>query len=61
MGAAFKYNYIKTGLKLSYYRKIKSLTQQQLAEKTGLSQKHLHQKKFNVSVFVELLPFFYKI
>lgn len=51
MGAAFKDNYIKTGLKISYYRKIKSLTQQQLAEKTGLSQKHLHQKKFNVSVF----------
>lgn len=36
MGAAFKDNYIKTGLKISYYRKIKSLTQQQLAEKTGL-------------------------
>lgn len=33
MDAAFKDNYIKIGLKISYYRKIKSLTQQQLAEK----------------------------
>lgn len=33
MDAAFKDNYIKIGLKISYYRKLKSLTQQQLAEK----------------------------
>ena len=28
----FKDNYIKIGLKISYYRKLKSLTQEQLAE-----------------------------
>lgn len=33
MRAEFKDNYIKMGLKISYYRKIKSLTQAELAEK----------------------------
>ena len=32
MKAEFKDNYIKIGLKISYYRKLKSLTQEQLAE-----------------------------
>ncbi len=31
----FKDNYIKIGLKISYYRKLKSLTQEQLAEILG--------------------------
>ena len=35
MNAEFKEDYIKIGLKISYYRKLKSLTQEQLAEKLG--------------------------
>lgn len=37
MKAEFKDNYIKMGLKIAYYRKLKSLTQEELAEKAGLS------------------------
>ncbi len=33
MRAEFKNNHIMLGLKVSYYRKLKSLTQEQLAEK----------------------------
>ena len=33
MKAEFRDDYIKIGLKISYYRKLKSLTQEQLAEK----------------------------
>ena len=32
MNIEFKDSYIKIGLKISYYRKLKSLTQEQLAE-----------------------------
>lgn len=35
MKAEFKNNYIKIGLKISYYRKLKALTQEQLAEIVG--------------------------
>ena len=35
MDIEFKDDYTKIGLKISYYRKIKSLTQEQLAEKLG--------------------------
>lgn len=35
MKAEFRENYIKIGLKVSYYRKLKSLTQEQLAEIMG--------------------------
>ena len=35
MNAEFKNDYIKIGLKISYYRKLKSLTQEQLAEILG--------------------------
>ena len=35
MKAEYKEQYIKIGLKVSYYRKLKSLTQEQLAEKMG--------------------------
>ncbi len=33
MKAEYRERYIKIGLKVSYYRKLKSLTQEQLAEK----------------------------
>ena len=35
MNTEFKEDYIKIGLKISYYRKLKSLTQEQLAEMLG--------------------------
>ena len=35
MKSEFKEEYIKIGLKISYYRKLKSLTQEQLAERLG--------------------------
>ncbi len=35
MKAQYKENYIKIGLKISYYRKLRSMTQEQLAEKMG--------------------------
>ena len=35
MKMEFKEDYIKIGLKISYYRKLKSLTQEQLAEILG--------------------------
>ena len=36
MKAEFRENYIKMGLKIAYYRKLKSLSQEQLAEQAGL-------------------------
>ena len=35
MRAKFRNNFIKAGLKVSYYRKLKMLTQAELAEKMG--------------------------
>ena len=35
MNTEFKDDYIKIGLKIAYYRKLKSLTQEQLAEILG--------------------------
>lgn len=35
MRAEYKDNYIMIGLKVSYYRKLKSMTQEQLADKLG--------------------------
>ncbi len=35
MNIEFREDYIKIGLKIAYYRKLKSLTQEQLAEKLG--------------------------
>lgn len=43
MKAEFKDNYIKMGLKIAYYRKLKSLTQEQLAEKAGLTTSYIGQ------------------
>ena len=34
-------NYIEIGYNISYYRKHKKLTQEQLAEKIGISRQHL--------------------
>lgn len=43
MKAEFKDNYIKMGLKIAYYRKWKSLTQEELAEKAGLALSYIGQ------------------
>ncbi len=34
-------NYTELGLNISYYRKKKGMTQEQLAEKSGISRSHL--------------------
>ena len=38
MKAEFRDNYIKMGLKIAYYRKLKGLSQEQLAEKLNVSR-----------------------
>lgn len=38
-----KNRYIQIGLKISYYRKLNGMTQEQLAEKVGLNPKYLSQ------------------
>ena len=38
-----KNRYIKIGLKIAYYRKLNGLTQENLAEKVGISPGHLSQ------------------
>ncbi len=43
MKAEFKDNYIKMGLKVSYYRKLKSLTQEQLADILGCTASFIGQ------------------
>lgn len=43
MKAEFKDNYIKIGLKVSYYRKLKSLTQSELAEIVGCDTSFIGQ------------------
>ena len=35
--------YIQIGLKISYYRKLNELTQEQLAERIGIASKYLSQ------------------
>ena len=35
--------YIQIGLKISYYRKLNELTQEQLAERVGIASKYLSQ------------------
>lgn len=43
MKAEFRENYIKMGLKIAYYRKLKNLSQEQLAEKAGLGASFIGQ------------------
>lgn len=43
MNPEFKNDYIKIGLKISYYRKLKSMTQEQLAEKMNCSVSFIGQ------------------
>jgi transcriptional regulator with XRE-family HTH domain len=39
----FKDNYLRIGLKISYYRKLKGLTQEQLADKMGVATSFIGQ------------------
>ena len=41
MKAAYKKEHLQVGLKISYYRKLRGLTQEQLAEKANISRSHL--------------------
>ncbi len=43
MKSEFKENYIKMGLKIAYYRKLKNLTQEELAEKADIGVSYLGQ------------------
>lgn len=43
MKAEFRDNYIKMGLKIAYYRKLKGLSQEQLAEKAGITASFMGQ------------------
>lgn len=43
MNIAFKEDYIKIGLKIAYYRKLKSLTQEQLAERLNCGTSFIGQ------------------
>ena len=43
MKAEFKENYIKMGLKIAYYRKLKNWTQEELAEKANVGVSYLGQ------------------
>ena len=43
MNFEFRENYVKIGLKISYYRKLKALTQQQLAEILGCNVSFIGQ------------------
>ncbi|MBQ2845618.1 MAG: helix-turn-helix transcriptional regulator, partial [Firmicutes bacterium] len=39
----FRENYIKMGLRITYYRKLKNMSQEELAEKAGLSASFIGQ------------------
>lgn len=39
----YKMNLIKSGLKIAYYRKLQGMTQEELAEATGLSAGYISQ------------------
>ena len=41
MEKAFGLKCIQIGLKIAYYRKLRGLTQEELAEKVGLTQKYI--------------------
>lgn len=43
MRSEFRNNYIKLGLKVAYYRKLKSLTQEELADIMGCSPSFIGQ------------------
>ncbi|MBQ2924374.1 MAG: helix-turn-helix transcriptional regulator, partial [Anaerotignum sp.] len=43
MKAEFRENYIKMGLRITYYRKLKNMSQEELAEKAGLSASFIGQ------------------
>lgn len=70
MKAEFRENYIKIGLKISYYRKLRSLTQEQLAEKLGCGVSFIGQIEapniykaisldtlFKISAALEISPY----
>lgn len=43
LDSQYKMNLIKIGLKIAYYRKLQGMTQEELAEATGLSAGYISQ------------------
>ena len=41
MKLIYEPEYLQLGLKIAYYRKLRGLTQEQLAEKAGISRPHM--------------------
>ena len=41
MKAKYSDMYLQLGLKIAYYRKLRGLTQEQLAERVGISRQHM--------------------
>lgn len=55
MKAEYKTDYIKLGLKIAYYRKLKGLTQEQLAEKIDKNAAFIgHVEAPNISKTISL-------
>ena len=62
--------YLQLGLKIAYYRKLRGLTQEQLAEELGISRQHLAaieapnmnrglslELLFNIATVLEIEPY----
>lgn len=55
MKPAYKKEYLQVGLKISYYRKLRGLTQEQLAEKVNRTPAYIgHLEAPNISKAVSL-------
>ena len=53
--AKYTGNYLQLGLKISYYRKLRGLTQEQLAEKVGLTPAFIgHVEAPNITKAISL-------
>ena len=57
----YKMNLIKIGLKIAYYRKLAGMTQEELAEWTGLSAGYISQLEAPALAFCPSLKTLFKI
>ncbi len=56
MRKEYKNNYKKLGLNISYYRKLRGFTQEELAEKVGIDQTHMSKIEVaSVGISIDLL------
>lgn len=61
MQTNFESQYIKFGLKVQYYRKLKGLTQEALADKVGISWSHLAKVESPTRAFGVSMETMFKI